>query len=101
MDDNGGELLKHHSNIRRKNLTNSGSSVSPPSTRKRLRDTASRMFPELWQSNIKSEEDRTAMEEALKEAWATIPVSIFEDLVESTERRVQARIDANGWYTKY
>jgi hypothetical protein len=41
------------------------------------------------------------MEEALKEAWATIPVSIFEDLVEGTERRVQARIDANGWYTKY
>jgi hypothetical protein len=32
------------------------------------------MFPELWQSNRKSEEDRTAREEALEEAWATIPV---------------------------
>ena len=70
-------------------------------TWKRLKDTVSRMFPELWQSNGKSEEDRTAMEEALKEAWATIPVSFFENLVESMERRVQACIDANGWHTKY
>ena len=68
---------------------------------KQLKDTASRMFPELWQSNGKSEEDRTAMEEALKEAWATIPVSFFENLVESIKRRVQACIDADGWHTKY
>ena len=59
------------------------------------------MFPELWKSNRKSEEDRTAIEEALKEAWATIPVSFFKDLVESMERRVKACIDANGWHTKY
>jgi transposase len=68
---------------------------------KRLKDTASRMFPELWKSNRKSEEDRTLMEEALKEAWATIPVSFFEELVESMERRVKACIDAKGWHTKY
>ena len=68
---------------------------------KRLKDTAARMFPDLWKSDGKSEEDRTAMEEALKEAWATIPVSFFESLVESMERRVQACIDANGWHTKY
>jgi transposase len=37
-------------------------------TWKRLKDTASRMFPKLWKSNRESEEDRTAMEEALKEA---------------------------------
>ena len=59
------------------------------------------MFPELWESNERSEEDRTAIEEALKQAWATIPVSFFEDLVESMERRVQVCIDANGWHTKY
>jgi hypothetical protein len=41
------------------------------------------------------------MEEALKEAWATIPVSFFEDLVKSIKRRVQACIAANGWHTKY
>ena len=68
---------------------------------KRLKDTASRMFPELWKSNRESEEDRTIIEEALKEAQATIPVSFFEDLVESIERRVQACIDADSWHTKY
>ena len=59
------------------------------------------MFPELWESNGKSEDDRTVMEEALKEAWAMIPVSFFEDLIESMPRRIQAYIDANGWHTKY
>jgi hypothetical protein len=59
------------------------------------------MFPELWKLNGKSEEDRTTMEEALKEAWATIPVGFFEELVESMERRVQACINADGWHTKY
>ena len=41
------------------------------------------------------------MEEALKEAWATIPVSFFKDLVESIERRVQVCINADSWHTKY
>ena len=41
------------------------------------------------------------MEEALKEAWATIPISFFEELIESMPRRIQACIDANGWHTKY
>ena len=59
------------------------------------------MFPELWKSNGKSEKDRTAMEEALMEAWATIPVGFFEELVESIERRIKACKDANGWHTKY
>ena len=54
------------------------------------------MFPNLWKSDGKSEEDRTAMEETLKEAWAMIPVSFFESLVESIEQRVQACIDANS-----
>ena len=63
---------------------------------KRLKDTAAKMFPDLWKSSGKSEEDRTAMEEALKEAWATIPVSFFEELIKSIPRRIQACIDANG-----
>jgi hypothetical protein len=46
------------------------------------------------------------MEEALKEAWATIPVIFFEDLVESMERRVRRllmpmagirSIERTGW----
>ena len=41
------------------------------------------------------------MEEALKEAWATIPVSFFKELVESRGRRVKTCIDAKGWHIKY
>ena len=41
------------------------------------------------------------MEDALKEAWATISISFFEELIESMEQRVQACIDAKGWHTKY
>ena len=59
------------------------------------------MFPDLWKSNGKSEEDRIVIEEALKEAWATIPVSFFEELIESIPRRIQVCIDANRWHTKY
>ena len=36
------------------------------------------------------------MEEALKEAQATIPVGFFKELVESIEQRVQAYIDIKG-----
>ena len=53
------------------------------------------MFSELWKSNEKSEEDRIVIEEALKEAWATIPVGFFEELIESIERQIKACIDAN------
>ena len=41
------------------------------------------------------------MEEALKEAWATISISFFEELVESIERRAKACINAKGWQTKH
>jgi hypothetical protein len=66
-----------------------------------LKDTAANIFPEFWKSDRKSEDDRTVLEEALKEAWGTIPMSFFEELVESMERRVTACIKANGWNTKY
>jgi transposase len=68
---------------------------------KRLKDTTARLFPDLWKLNGKSEEDRTALENALKEAWGTIPVSFFEELIESIETRVAAYIAANGWHMKY
>ena len=64
-------------------------------TWKRLKDIAAKMFPDLWKSNGKSEEDRTVMEEALKEAWATIPVSFFEELIKSILRYIQVYINTN------
>ena len=38
---------------------------------------------------------------AAQEAWTSISVDILESLSASMVRRVQAVIDAEGWYTKY
>jgi hypothetical protein len=40
------------------------------------------MFSELWKSNGKSKEDQTAIEKALKKAWAIITIGFFKELVE-------------------
>ena len=37
----------------------------------------------------------------LPTAWERIPQEKFDRLIESMPRRVQAVIDADGWYTKY
>ena len=68
---------------------------------KQLKHTCSKMFPEHWKSDGTSKEDPTAMEEALKETWGTIPVSFFEELIECLERRIAMCIAANEWRTKY
>jgi transposase len=36
-----------------------------------------------------------------EQAWQELDLTILENLSESMPRRVQAIIDANGWYTKY
>jgi hypothetical protein len=48
-----------------------------------------------------SEEDRKALEEALKLAWEAIPSDFFDKLVESMPDRIQACIEAKGWHIKY
>ena len=59
------------------------------------------MFPEVMNAKGESEEDRKALEEALKAAWLAIPDSFFESLVESMPDRIKACIEAKGWHTKY
>ena len=54
------------------------------------------MFPEVMKSTGKSEEVIKAIEEALKAAWDALPDSLFELLVESIERRINACILAKG-----
>jgi transposase len=66
-----------------------------------LKKLAMKMFPEVMTSTGKSEEDIKAVEEALKAAWDALPNSLFESLVESMERRIDACILAKGWHTKY
>lgn len=38
---------------------------------------------------------------AAQEAWLSIPDDVLENLSTSMVRRVQAVIDAEGWYMKY
>lgn len=38
---------------------------------------------------------------AAVEVWEGLEVRMFENLLDSMPRRMQAVIAANGWYTKY
>ena len=44
---------------------------------------------------------RHALAERLAIVWADIGLDIMNALIDSMPRRVQALIDAKGWYTKY
>ena len=44
---------------------------------------------------------RKALWKALEEAWALIDTEIMKGLLESMDRRVNACMEAKGWYTKY
>jgi hypothetical protein len=68
---------------------------------KALKVLTAKMFPGIWESNGESEEDLKNLEEALCTAWDALPNSLFESLVESMPRRIQACIEADGWHTKY
>ena len=48
-----------------------------------------------------SEEAIQALERALIEVWDALPDSLFESLLDSMPRRVQACIAADGWHTRY
>jgi len=56
---------------------------------------------ELEFANGKSEEDLEALENALVEGWNALPNSLFESLVRSMPKRVNACYKAKGWHTKY
>ncbi len=59
------------------------------------------MNPGIEQVKGDADTVRDALWDALEQAWHLIEDDILNDLVESMERRVQAVIKAEGWYTKY
>jgi hypothetical protein len=59
------------------------------------------MFPEVWAIKGKTEQDQENIKKALKKAWLTLPDELFEELVQSMLRRINACILAKGWHTKY
>jgi hypothetical protein len=58
-------------------------------------------YPELENASGVSEEDIEKLEKALIEAWDALPSLLFESLIDSMERRVNACWKAKGWHTKY
>ena len=66
-----------------------------------LKALALKRHPEVMTNRSQSEEAITELEEALKETWEHLPESLFESLIESMPRRIQACLDAQGWHTKY
>ena len=67
---------------------------------KKMKDILRREFPGL--SALKrNDENIQRVEEALRVAWERVPQALIDRLIESMPRRLQAVIDAKGWYTKY
>jgi len=67
---------------------------------KLLKDAVHRLYPDLKKITHKP----TAIariKEIIANAWESIDGHYFKKLVESMPARIQAVIDARGWYTKY
>lgn len=62
---------------------------------------ALKMFPDIMNGGGESQEDIEEVEECLKAAWAALPDSLFQTLIESMAKRIKMCIEAEGWHTKY
>lgn len=67
----------------------------------RLKQLVYNVRPDIEQVRGDAERVREALYEALERAWTMIPEELLLDLVRSIEKRVQAVIQAEGWYIKY
>ena len=67
----------------------------------RLKQLVYRVNPQIEQVKGDADTVRDALWAALEQAWHMIEEDILDDLVGSMQRRVQAVIKAEGWYTKY
>ena len=68
---------------------------------KKLKEMVYIRHPDLLSLPKDSEATKTAMFEAIQDAWEAIPEEFFNALVDSMPRRIQAVISAQGWQTKY
>jgi DDE superfamily endonuclease len=67
----------------------------------RLKDWIYQHYPELLELKGESQEVKDRFLAALQEGWEALPEELFENLVVSMKRRVEAVRKAKGWYTKY
>jgi DDE superfamily endonuclease len=66
-----------------------------------LKDWIYQYYPELLKLKGESQEVKDQFFAALQEGWEALLEELFENLVESMKRRVEAVRKAKGWYIKY
>ncbi|EPS35363.1 hypothetical protein H072_11274 [Dactylellina haptotyla CBS 200.50] len=65
-----------------------------------LKDQLHKLYPRLKDIENKAEAVKQ-LKAVLEEVWYSLAAEYFENLAASMPKRVQAVIDAKGWYTKY
>jgi len=58
-------------------------------------------YPDLCKTPGNPDTVKAHLTKVLPKIWEELPQSVFEKLWKSTPDRVQAVIDAKGWYTHY
>ena len=59
------------------------------------------LYPELSELRGSIEYIREKLGEALQEAWEALDQDLFDNVLDSMQRRCEAVIAAEGWHTKY
>ena len=67
----------------------------------RLKNLVYQVNPDIEKVGGNVDTVREALFEALERAWTMIPEDLMLDLIRSMQRRVEAVIAAEGWYTRY
>ena len=58
-------------------------------------------YPELEEMPESWEEGKEAIEEAITHCWQHLEPELLRSLARGMPKRIQAVIDAKGWYIKY
>ena len=67
----------------------------------RLKDTIYKLDPDLANARGSSEEVRKRFRELIEQAWDALGNDYFDQLIRSMDSRVNAVLEAKGWYTRY
>ena len=67
----------------------------------RLKNLVYQVNPDIEKVGGSADTVREALFKALERAWTMIPEDLMLDLLRSMQRRVEAVIVADGWYTRY
>src|ERR1700761_427011 len=66
-----------------------------------VKDKLQKNYPELYLMKGTINEVKEAIEEAITYCWELLDPKVFDSLAGSMVDRIEAIIDADGWYTKY